>query len=614
LRAPWTAVWVERSSAAPLSAADQARLDTNLRLAESLGATVVRLVGTRPSQVLLEYARRHNVTRIVIGKPTHAPWRDLLRGSLLDEVVRGSGEIEVQVTAGDEAPSPAARSQRPAGSPWFEWLAATVLVGAATALGELGRPLIELPDLTMMYVLVIMTVALRAGRGPSTLAAALSVAAFDFFFVDPFYTFDVADLRHLFTFAMMFVIGLVVSTLVLRIRRQERGAVEREQRTASLYALSRDLGSARDEAEAARAIARHVGDVFDSGVAVLLPDATGGLAVASGMPLDVQDLAVARWTFEHEESAGIGTDTLPGARVHCVPLRSGPHVLGVLVLAGEDAAHARIADRDLLDAFARQGALAIERAQLVEESKTAALRAQTEAMRSSLLSAVSHDLRTPLASITGAASALRDAATVADPERRGELIDTLCEEAERLERLVANLLDMTRLEGSGVEIHREWVPLEELVGAALVHLERVLAGRSIHTELDEQLPFVALDPILAEQLLVNLLENAAKHTPAGSPIEVRAQARGAHLEIEVLDRGPGLPPGTESRVFEKFFRAAPARVPGVGLGLAICRAIAQAHGGSIVAENREGGGACFRATLPLTGKPPDVSPDPDALA
>jgi two-component system sensor histidine kinase KdpD len=235
-------------------------------------------------------------------------------------------------------------------------------------------------------------------------------------------------------------------------------------------------------------------------------------------------------------------------------------------------------------------------------------------MRSSLLSAVSHDLRTPLASITGAASALRDAATLADPGRRGELIDTLCEEAERLERLVANLLDMTRLEGSGVEIHREWVPLEELVGAALVHLERALAGRSIHTELDEQLPFVALDPILAEQLLVNLLENAAKHTPAGSPIEVRARARGAHLEIEVLDRGPGLPPGTESRVFEKFFRASPTRAPGVGLGLAICRAIAQAHGGSIVAENREGGGACFRATLPLAGKPPDASPDPDALA
>ena len=609
LRAPWTAAWVERSGAPPLGDADRERLDANLRLAESLGASVVRLAGARESEVLLEHARQHSVTRIVIGKPTHSRWRDRLRGSLLDEVVRGSGEIEVQVTAGDDAPPPAARTQRTPASAWFEWIGAAVLVGAATALGELGRGLAELPDLAMLYVLVIMAVALRGGRGPSTLAAGLSVACLDFFFVEPFYTFDVADLRHLFTFAMMFAIGLVVSTLVLRIRRQERGAIAREQRTASLYALSRDLGSARDESEAASAIARHVGDVFASGVAVLLPDAQGALAIAPGMPIDAQDLAVARWAFEHDASAGLGTDTLPGARVHCVPLRSGPRVLGVLALVPQDAEHAWLGDREQLDAFARQGALAVERAALVEEAKAAALRAQTEEMRSSLLSAVSHDLRTPLASITGAASALRDAATVADAERRGELIDTLCEEAERLERLVANLLDMTRLEGGGVAIRREWVPLEELVGAALVRLERTLAGRRIHTELDEALPFIALDPILAEQLLVNLLENAAKHTPAGTPIEVRARASRSHVEIEVLDRGPGVPPAAASQIFEKFHRLAPAHVAGAGLGLAICRAIAQAHGGSITAENRAGGGACFRVTLPLVGEPPATEPE-----
>jgi two-component system sensor histidine kinase KdpD len=284
-------------------------------------------------------------------------------------------------------------------------------------------------------------------------------------------------------------------------------------------------------------------------------------------------------------------------------------VLGVLVLAPPDA---RIADRDQLDAFARQAALAVERALLVEEAKLVALRARDEEMRSSLLSAVSHDLRTPLASITGAASALRDAQTAADPERRSDLVETIAEEAERLEKLVANLLDMTRLEGGAV-VHREWVPLEEIVGAALVRLERTLAGHPIRTELDPALPLVALDPLLAEQLLVNLLENAAKYTPPGTPVEVRARVAANHLELEVCDRGPGLPPGTESRVFEKFFRAGPVHAPGVGLGLAICRAIAHAHGGSIVAENREGGGACFRVTLPLAGTPPDASPDPEWL-
>ncbi len=610
LRAPWTAVWVERSGAPPLGDADRDRLDANLRLAESLGASVVRLSGPRASDVLLDYARRHSVTRIVIGKPTHPRWRDRLGGSLLDEVVRGSGEIEVQVTAGDEDRRPPAGAPQPRAARWVEWVAPVALVAAATAIGVLGRGLLDLPDVVMLYVLAIMAVALRAGRAPSTLAAALSVAVFDFFFIPPFYTFDVADLRHLFTFGMMFAVGLVISTLVLRIRRQERGAVERERRTASLYALARDLGGSRDEAEAAAAIARHVGDVFGGAVAVLLPDERGALAVASEAPLDAQDLGVARWAFEHETAAGIGTDTLPGARVHCVPLRSGPRVLGVLVIAPPDG---RGADRDQLDAFARQGALALERARLVEEGKAVTLRARAEEMRSSLLSAVSHDLRTPLASITGAASALRDGPTAADPGRRSELVATIAEEAERLEKLVANLLDMTRLEGGAV-VQREWVPLEEVIGSALVRLEKTLAGHPIRTDLDPALPLVALDPLLAEQLLVNLLENAAKYTPAGTPIEVSARVVARRLEIAVCDRGPGLPPGTESRVFEKFFRAAPGRASGVGLGLAICRAVAQAHGGAIAAENRAGGGVCFRVTLPLGGTPPEPAPDPEALA
>jgi two-component system sensor histidine kinase KdpD len=607
LRAPWTAAWVERGGAPPLSPTDRDQLDANLRLAESLGATVVRLVGPRPSAVLLEHARRHNVTRIVIGKPTHARWRDLLRGSLLDEVVRGSGEIEVLVTSGDEPHEENVRDAARERSPVQDWAFAAGMVGVATAIGVGGRAVLELPDVAMLFLLAIIGVALRTGRAPSLFASALSVAAYDFWFVPPFYTFRVTDARHLFTFAMMFVVGAVVSALVLRIRRQERGAIARESRTAALYELARDLGSALDEEQAAASVVRHAADLFQCSATLLLPAPDGTLAAAARVGperLETQDLGVARWAFEHEREAGIGTDTLPGSRVHCVPLRSGPRVLGVLVLAPRPESGWTLEERDTLDAFTRQGALALERAQLVERSKAAALLARTEEMRSSLLSAVSHDLRTPLASITGAASALRDAQLADDPERRTELVATIGEEADRLERLVGNLLDMTRLEGGGVEIHPEWMPLEEGVGSALVRLERVLAGRTIETRLDPAAPLLCVDPVLFEQLLWNLLENAAKHTPPGSPLEIASRVRGAWIEIEVLDRGPGLPPGAEACVFEKFWRAAPGNVSGAGLGLAICRAIALVHGGGIVAENRVGGGACFRVTLPLRSGAP----------
>jgi two-component system sensor histidine kinase KdpD len=290
--------------------------------------------------------------------------------------------------------------------------------------------------------------------------------------------------------------------------------------------------------------------------------------------------------------------------VRCLPLRSGPESFGVLVIAAGPGDSFRHEDRELLEAFARQGALVLARSRLLEQAKAAAVRARTEELRSSLLSSVSHDLRTPLAAITGAASALRDEAAGTDPRERRELLDTIAEEAGRLERLLANLLDMTRLESGGLEPKREWVPLEEIVGAALARLETQLAGREIRTDLPADLPLAFGDPLLLEQLVLNLLENAAKHTPAGTEIEIRAASREGLLELEVADRGPGLAPGEEARIFEKFQRGARAGAGGVGLGLAICRGIAEAHGGSIRAENRPGGGAVFRLSLPLLEGPP----------
>jgi two-component system sensor histidine kinase KdpD len=608
LRAPWVAAWVERPETTPLSAQDRAQLEENLRLAEILGAGVVRLVGARPSEAILSYARANSISRIVIGKPTHSRWRDLWRGSLLGEVVRGSGPIDVHVILGDEAPVPLRRAKREA-EPfrWGPMAVAAALVAATTGVAAAAWRFLALPDVAMLYLLVILVAAVRWGRAASLLAAGLSVAAYDFFFVEPYYTFAVSDLRHLLTFVSMFTIGVVIGTLALRIRRQERAAVQREQRTAVLLALSGELDAALDEGAVARALVKAMRDVFGRGAAVLLADAAEALAPAAhggDVPLGPPELAVARWAFEHDEPAGADTDTLPGARVLCLPLRSGPRSFGVLVIEAAPAGGLRHEDRELLEAFARQGALVLARSRLVEEAQAAAVHARTEELRSSLLSSVSHDLRTPLAAITGAVSALRDEASGAGAPERAELLATIAEEAGRLERLLANLLDMTRLESGGLEPKREWVPLEEIVGAALGRLEKQLDGREVRTEIPPDLPLAFGDPLLLEQLVLNLLENAAKHTPPGTPIEIRAAAADGVLELEVADRGGGLAPGDETRIFEKFQRGARSGLGGVGLGLAICRGIASAHGGSIRAENRPGGGAVFRLVLPLFEGPP----------
>jgi len=459
-----------------------------------------------------------------------------------------------------------------------------------------------------------MVVAARFGRGASVLAAALSVGSYDFFFVPPFYTFAVSDTRHTLTFLMMFGVGLVISGFTLRIRRQEQEARSREEQTNALYGLSRDLGAAVASEEVAEVIARQTAKVFECAAGVVLLGGDGALkliAEAGALPFESQEQAVARWVLEHARPAGLSTDTLPGARVTCLPLASGPAVLGVLALGARPAKSGLAEYRSFNDAFVRQCAMALERARLAEDGRAAALRARTEEMRSSLLSAVSHDLRTPLAAITGAGTMLRDESVKPSPEQQTELLDTICEEAERLERLVTNLLDMTRIESGAVKVKREWVPLEELVTSALARLESKLERRPITTDIPDDLPLISVDPVLFEQVFLNLFENAAKYTPPGSPLEIHAREQGTAVVVEVADRGPGLKPGEEAHIFEKFVRGARANGGGVGLGLAICRGIVESHGGTLSAENREGGGALFRITLPILGDAPNASAEPE---
>ena len=606
LHVPWVAATVDRTGAPPLGDKDRDRLESHLRLVESLGGEVVRLRGARVSDALLAYARTHNVTRLVAGKPTHPRWRDRLRGSLHDDLIRGSGAIEVLVLApidGGAAPAPAPpRADQT--NPWsYVW--ATAAMAITTAIGIVAFQYLELADLAMLYLITIMLASL-AGRGPSLLAASLAVAAFDFCFVPPRFTFVVTDARHLLTFAVMFGAGLAIATLTVRLRRQEDDARLRERRTAALLAFTRELAISEDVADIGAATARHVEDVLDVAAAVLVPDGDGGLTAAAGlMPLASQEVTVARWAFEHRQPAGQGTDTLPGAHILAIPLLAGDTPVAVVAVQTRRGTRYLDAEqRYVLEAFVRQTAMALGRQRLATEARDAALRARTEQLRSSLLSTVSHDLRTPLAVITGAATSLRDDAAHLSAETRGELLDTLVEEARRLERVLANLLGMTRVE-TGIEPAREWVPVEELVGAALGRLEDVLGDRPVRLDVPPDLA-VSVDPVLFEHVLINLVENAVKH--GAPPLEIAARRRGAMVEIDVADRGAGLPAGAEARVFEKFYRASPA--PGVGLGLAIVRGIVEAHGGTVEVDNRAGGGARFRIALPV----PDAPAEAPALA
>ncbi len=617
LRATWVAVYAEAPDAYPMTAQDRERLQANLRLAESLGASVVRLTGHRVADEILRYAREHNVTRIVIGKPTHARRRDVVRGSLVSRIVRGSGDIEVHFIGGD-ATTPDRTTDVAPPRRRFDWSGAGValaLVAGVTAVGAAAREQLSQPDMVTAFLLAIMLVAFRYGRAASLIASALAVIAYDIFFVPPFYTLSVEHTRHILTFTMMFGVGLVISGLTARLRRQERDARGREARTAALYALARDLASATSEQEAAQAAALHATGVFGGEAFVLLSESDGRLVVRGRHPasadLSEQELAVARWASDHGQPAGRGTGTLPGARVTCVPLRSGGRPLGALAVIPSSREILEVEQRRFLEAFAGQAALAVERARLVEDARTAALRVRTEEMRSALLSAVSHDLRTPLAVITGAGTALRDDRGRLTPEQRAELLDTVCAEADRMERLIVNILDMVRVESGGIAPRREWVPLEEVVGSALGRLEKRLRGHTVVVDLPADLPLVCVDPILLEQVVVNLVDNAARYGAGDGPLEVRGWARDREVVFEVADRGPGLAPGEESRIFEKFYRGARSRGVGAGLGLAICRAVVEAHGGTIVAENREGGGARLRVALPASEVPPMIEPEGD---
>jgi two-component system sensor histidine kinase KdpD len=612
LDAQWAVVYVETPDLLRLSAAERNRRIDLLRLAESLGAETVTLDGPSAAQTLLEYARTRRATRLVIGAPKRRGVRAWLRPSTTTELVRKAQTFDV-ITIGTTDEGRAA-SRRAGSSPsaelsvplhWNRYAWASVTSAVATAIAFAMYPYFELANIVMAYVLASTIAALRFGRGPAVLAAVINVLAFDFCFVPPRFTFSVADVQYIVTFAVMLIVALTIATLMASVRQQTRVAGARERRTALLYAMSRELAATRGVTSMARVAVRHVAEVFDCHAVVLLPDAAGRLHHPRETPIEGSfvraDLSIAQWVVDHGKRAGLGSDTLPAAPALYVPLSDGRQRLGVLAVLPENPRRVLLPEqRHLLETFAGQLGLAMERAQLAETAEVTRVAMETESLRNTLLASISHDLRTPLSVIAGAGSTLAEHGRDLDADTRASLARSIETKAREMSELVSNVLDLMRFESGQIALRRDWETLDELIGAALTRSDERLRGHPVNVDIPPDLPAVHVDASLIVQTFVNLLDNVAKYTPAGTPVHIAAQADDERVLVTVDDEGPGLPAAERDRLFDKFQRGRDeGTVVGAGLGLAICRAIIEAHGGEIRAGDRPGSGARFQFTLPV---------------
>jgi two-component system sensor histidine kinase KdpD len=597
-----------------------------------LGAETVTLSGPDMSKEILGFAKSRNVTKIVMGKPRRRGWQRWVLGSVVDTLITeahninvyllGSprGEDSFEKKAPKEIPgAKVLRSSYPWGRAkrrWLKWVWALVMTGGTTFLAWLMSGHFELANLVMIYLLGVVFMAARFGREASILTSVLSVVAFDFFFVNPVHTFAVTNAQYLVTFIIMLLVGLIISHLTSNMRSQAKVASHRERRANVLYALSEDLAASRTVADTSRIAARHIQEEFGGASVLLFPIDDSRIAYPLDPPVPESlrdcDLSVAQWVFDHGQMAGQGTDTLPGASAVFFPMSGFRGVIGVLALRAANLRRVFLPEqRRLLDTFISQIGQTIERVRFAEEAQQTQLRIESETLRNSLLSAISHDLRTPLASIVGAASTLVEEDAQLTTLDRQELSLTIYDEALRMSNLANNILDMARLDSGQASLNRQWYPLDEIIGGALTRMHKRLEGRVVDAKLPDDLCLVRLDGVLIEQVLINLLENACKYTPTGSPIDIIAELSAHMLKVTVADRGPGIPPGEEEKLFDKFYRVRrEGPQSGVGLGLAICKAIVIAHGGVIGASNRQGGGAQFFFLLPVDEASPQLVEEP----
>jgi two-component system, OmpR family, sensor histidine kinase KdpD len=616
MKTDWYVLYIETPETDRLTQDNRERIWRELRLAESLGAKeVITQKADLAAAAAIDYARKHKITKIIVGRSMRPRWHEWWRGSFVDQIHERSKGTDVYVVGEGEV-SPKREKDRPLISQvsWSSYVTSLLLVLGATGVSFIAIAFLSPTNMIMFYLLAVVVAALRLGFKPALLTAVIGVLAFDFFLVPPFYSFSVADTQYLITFAGLLVVGAVISTLVARAKSQAEAIKNREAQTSSLYALSRDLAGAANLHDILRAVMNHVAETIDAQVAIFLPQgqALSVQTSSSGFTLGEKEKSVALWTFHNGEMAGRGTETLSSAQLLYIPLQTGGRVVGVMgVKWGDSDKELAPESRRILEAFSNQAGLAIERAYLAEKDEQTQLLQATEKLERSLLNSISHDLRTPLSSIIGALSSLRNEGNALDVGSKRELMELAWEEAGRMNRFISNLLDITRLESGALKIKKEPYDLQDLMGSCLAALEPRLKEREIHIDLPPNLPLILMDSVLMAQVLINLLDNALKYSPPDRMIEVTARTRDKWVEIGIADQGPGIPEEYLLQVFNKFFtlnRAADSS--GTGLGLTISRGFVEAHGGKIWAENRPGGGLKIVFTLPLTdseieGKSPD---------
>jgi two-component system sensor histidine kinase KdpD len=605
LYAEWFAVYVETPNDVRLSPEERNRVLDNLRLAERMGAKTLTIRGDSVAAAVTEYAARNHITKVVVGK-TQSRWRKLFGLAAVDQVIRLSKQVDVIVATAEE--KPVKQERVPPGMPYIDWrayLPAFFLIAAATLLGYAVQSFFSPTNIIMIYLLCVVVTAVFWGFGPSVLACILSVLLWDFFFVKPRLTFAVEDTQYIFAFITLLLVGLTISYLTTRIRQQTDAAQSRESETATLYALSRTLAAVVGLDSTIRAVTDSTKETFGLDAVVYLPDTQSKEGIKPhvddpDIKVGENETAAALWCFQHQKVVGHGTDTLPNASARYFPLSTARGAVGVMALQMAGAASRFTAQQTrLLQAYADLAAVAIERTEFAEKARSAEILETTEKLQTALLNSISHDLRTPLVSVIGVLSSLQEEGIELDDAARRNLIQVAREEAERLNHLITNLLDVTRLESAALRVSRQPCDVEDIIGAALEQMGSRSDRRPARIELAEGLPFVSGDFGLIVQVLVNILENAFKYSPPGSPVEVSGRKRGNLVEIEVADRGIGIPEQDLLRIFDKFYRVQrPDSVAGTGLGLAICKGIVEAHGGSITAESRPGGGTIIRVTLP----------------
>lgn len=613
LRAPWAAVHIEAPRATNLSEAEKDRIAGALRLAEQLGGEAIMLPGQHVARELLRYAGDNNYSHIVVGRSSKPRWREVLEGSVSHDLIRQAGDISVHVISGKEragAPERGVAHARPRRFRVQPYLWSVGYVGMASIFGVLLSRTLDMHNIALAFLMAVLASAATFGLWPALFASVVGALAFNFLFLDPLYTFTIRDPEAVVAFVFFLGAALIASNLTARVHRQAAAARQRARTTEDLYKFSRKLAGAGTLDDVLWASAHQMASMLKVRVVILLPE-NGTVAVRAGVPPDDTladaDIAAARWAWEHNRPAGRGADTLPGARRLYLPLITGKTPVGVVGLDSDKEGPLLTPEQQrLFDALADQAAVAIERIQLVDDVDKASLAAEADKLRSALLTSISHDLKTPLAAILGAAGTLRDYTDAMSEGDRAELLATIVDESERLNRFIANLLDMTRIETGAMKPNASLQYLDDIVGVALRRAEKIMSHHRTVTEIPPDLPMLRLDPVLFEQVLFNLFDNAAKYAPAGTTVRVRAWEDGQWVVIQVLDEGPGIPSSDLERVFDSFHRIRKQDqvLAGTGLGLSICKGFVEAMDGAIAAGNRtDGSGAVFTIRMPV---PPET--------